>query len=124
MELYKVNNNATYLNRARDVVAFSMSGENGAPGGSLRWHEGDTYWNDAHHIGLAMETSYVDWTTHALRETGQWGGHDMTAAFTELYQLDGDVYWLNIAAGYLSYLHNNLKDANGRYPETWNAAAG
>jgi hypothetical protein len=196
MELYKVNNNATYLNRARDVLAFSMSGENAAPGGSIRWHEGDTsgtclcataptlvanlmiyqatgiaqyltdgqrlynwvkanrfgygpgyrgyenavvtqgamllyritgdvtYWNDAHHIGLAMETSYVDWTTHALRETGQWGGHDMTAAFTELYQLDGDVYWLNIAAGYLSYLHNNLKDANGRYPETWNSAPG
>src|SRR4029079_16410209 len=67
---------------------------------------------------------YVDWTTHALHETGQWGGHDMTAAYTELYQLDGDINWLNIAAGYLSYLHNNLKDANGRYPEDWSSAPG
>jgi hypothetical protein len=198
MELYRLNNNVTNLNRAREIVAFSMSGENvgTAPGGGIKFHEGDTsgtcrcataptmatnlmiyqatgiqqyltdgqrlynwikanqfgygpgyrgyenaviaqtamllyritgdvtYLNDAQHIGLAMETTYVNWATHALKETGQWGGHDMTAAYTELYQLDGDVNWLNIVAGYLSYLHNNLKDANGRYPEDWNSPPG
>jgi hypothetical protein len=198
MELYKANNNVTYLNRARDVIAFSMSGENvgTAPGGGIKFHEGDAsgecrcataptmvtnlmiyqatgiaqyltdgqrlytwirnnefgygpgyrgyenavitqaamllyritgntaYRDDAQHMGLAMESAYVDWSTHALHETGQWGGHDMTAAYTELYALDGDINWLNIVAGYLSYLHNNLKDANGRYPEDWSSAPG
>jgi hypothetical protein len=197
MELYNATKNVTYLNRAKDVVAFSMSGENHAgdnPDGGIRWHEPDnggtcicataptivsnlmiyqatntqqyltdatrlytwaknkgfgigpgyrgyenavvtqaaillykitgdaTCLNDARHMGLAMETAYVKWSTHALRETGQWGGHDMTNAYVELWQLDNDIYWLNIAAGYLKFLHDNCKDANGRYPENWDAA--
>jgi hypothetical protein len=197
MELYKATNNATYLNRAREVIAFSMSGENATnvtPGGGIRFHEGDangqclcataptttvnlmiyqatgiqqyltdatrlyswvkanrfgygpgyrgyenavitqaaillyritgtaSYLDDARHFALAMETSYINWNNHALNETGQWGGHDMTNAYVELYQLDGDVLWLNIVAGYLKYLHDNCKDASGRYPEVWSAA--
>jgi hypothetical protein len=199
MELHALNGNATNLSRAREIIAFSMSGENPtnvSPGGGIKFHEGDTsgqclcataptmttnlmiyratgiaqyltdgqrlynwvkanrfglgpgyrgyenavitqaaillyritgntvYLDDARHIGLAMETTYVNWANHALRETGQWGGHDMTAAYVDLYQLDGDINWLNIVAGYLSYLRNNLRDANGRYPETWDSAPG
>jgi hypothetical protein len=197
MELYKATNNTTYLSRARDVISFSMSGENPtnvSPGGGIKFHEGDTsgqclcataptmtvnlmiyqatgvqqyltdgqrlynwvkanrfgygpgyrgyenavvtqsamllykitgnavYLDDARHMGLAMESSYINWNNHALNETGQWGGHDMTNAYVELYQLDGDVYWLNLVAGYLKFLHDSCKDANGRYPEVWSAA--
>jgi hypothetical protein len=64
-----------------------------------------------------METYYVSYSSHALCETGQWGGHDMTNAYVELYQMDGDINWLNIASGYLKFLHDNCKDANGRYPD-------
>jgi hypothetical protein len=194
LELYAKTNNATYLNRAKDVIAFSMSGENAPsaqPGGGIRFHEGDadgtclcataptmvsslmirkaggdehyltdalrlynwvkanrfgygpgyrgyenavilqgalllwqltgdrTYLNDAEHIAYAMESTYIDWASHALRETGQWGGHDMTNAFVDLYNEDKDPTWLNVAAGYLTFLHENSKDADGRYPETW-----
>lgn len=194
MELYELTNDAKYLNRAKEVLAFSMSGENppnGNPNGGIRWHEGDTsgqclcgtapttvvnlqiykatgetkyltdgtrlytwmrtnrfglgpgyrgyenavitqaalrlfqitgeskYWDDAKHMGLAMETVYIDWNTHALHETGQWGGHDMSAAYVELYNQDKDINWLNIASGFLKHLHDNSKDANGRYPEVW-----
>jgi|GEM_PF-5925803 len=190
MELYLKTNNATYLNRAKETLAFSMSGENTA-GGSIRWREGDTsgtclcatapttvanlmlyratgtqqylndglrlynwvkanqfgygpgyrgyenavmtqaalllfkitgnytYLDDARHLGFAMETTYIDWQTHALKETGQWGGHDMTNAYVDLYEVTGDINWLNIATGYLQFVRDNGKDANGRYPETW-----
>ena len=194
MELHEKTQKAVYLERAREVLAFSMSGENAPdvqPHGGIRWHEGDAdgqclcataptlvanlmihratgeqqyltdglrlyewvknnrygygpgyrgyenavitqgaillfqithdykYLDDAHHIAYAMESNYVDWQTHALRETGQWGGHDMTNAYVDLFNADGDVTWLNIVAGYLEFLHANSKDQNGRYPETW-----
>lgn len=195
MELYRANGNVHNLNRAREVIAFSMSGENFGvePYGGIRFHEnnpsgqclcataptmtaslmiyqatgiqhyltdaqrlyhwvkanrfgtgpgyrgyenaviaqaaillyrvtGDAvYLNDAKHMALAMEASYIDLSSRALKETGQWGGHDMTNAYVDLYELDGDVNWLNIVAGYLSFLHDRLKDGEGRYPETWNA---
>lgn len=196
MELYQKTNNATYLNRAKEVLAFSMSGENtptSNPNGGIRWHEGDTgghclcataptavanlmiyratgtqqyltdglrlynwvkanrfgygpgyrgyenavvtqaalllfkitgnytYLDDARHIAYAMESTYIDWQTRALKETGQWGGHDMTNAYVDLYETDGDINWLNIVAGYLQFVRDNGKDANGRYPEWWNA---
>lgn len=193
MELYKVTRNVNYLNRAREIVAFSMSGENigTEPGGGIRFHENSpdgqclcataptmvsslmiyqatgiphylddglrlyhwvkanrfgigpgyrgyenavvaqaaillyritgqqVYLDDARSIGLSMESVYTDWNTRALKETGFWGGHDMTNAYVELYELDRDVNWLNIAAGYLSFLHEKLKDGNGHYPESW-----
>jgi rhamnogalacturonyl hydrolase YesR len=197
MELFEKTGNATYLARAKETIAFSMSGENppgAAPGGGIRWHEGDTsgqclcataptlvadlmirraggaesyltdarrlyawvkanrfgygpgyrgyenavmlqgalllwkltgddaYLDDAHHIALAMESTYLDWTSHALRETGQWGGHDMTNAYVDLYEADKDVTWLNLVAGYLQFLHDRCKDGDGRYPETWTDA--
>ncbi|MGQ8336066.1 beta/gamma crystallin-related protein [Sunxiuqinia sp. A32] len=196
VELYFETNNDTYLDRAKEVIAFSMSGENHEgddPAGGIRWHEGDpgqclcstaptmttnlmiyqatgeakylddgkrlydwvranrfglgggyrgyenavitqaairvyeiteesSYYEDARHMGLAMETVYIDYNNHALHETGQWGGHDMTAAYFDLYELDGDINWLNIVSGYLTFLHNNCKDLLGRYPEDWSDA--
>jgi hypothetical protein len=194
MELHEHTHDDAYLARAKEVLAFSMSGENPVdvmPFGGIRWHEGDadgqclcataptlvanlmihratgeqqyltdglrlynwvkanrygygpgyrgyenavitqgavllfqithdySYLEDAHHIAYAMESNYVDWQTHALRETGQWGGHDMTNAYVDLFNADGDVTWLNIVAGYLGFLHANSKDGSGRYPETW-----
>lgn len=195
MELHGLTNNNTYLTWAKEVIAFSMSGENPtnvSPGGGIKWQEGDTdgqcncataptilangliynatndaqyltdgirlfnwmkanrwragggyrgyenatlvsaalelfkatgnqvYLKDAQHQGLMMESAYVNQQTHALHETGQWGGHDMSAAYRDLYEMDGDINWLNIATGYLGYLHENCKDGQGRYPENWN----
>ncbi|MBN2486080.1 MAG: T9SS type A sorting domain-containing protein [Bacteroidales bacterium] len=195
MELYAKTNDTTYLNRAKKVIAFSMSGENGpedAAKGGISFHEnqdkvysicatapttvanlmvymatgeeqyktdgerlyhwmksqgwglgygyrgyengvqtqaailmfratGDSvYYSDAKYLANAMETVYINRQTRALNETGQWGGHDMTNAYVDLYELDGNPEWLNIAGGYLTYLHNVCKDDNGRYPEYWN----
>lgn len=191
LELYATDKNANNLDWARQIVDFSMSGENAAPNGGIRWHEGDkdgqcmcataptmvaslmlyqitgqqknlndairvykwtkandfgagpghrgyenaviaqaaillnritgdaSYLVDAQSIGHTMETFYIDRASHALRETAQWGGHDMANAYVDLYALDSDINWLNITTGYLSVLHDKLKDANGRYPEDW-----
>ena len=49
----------------------------------------------------------------------------MTNAYVDLYEIDHNPYWLNIAAGYLEFLHDNCKDtATGRYPESWNNTTG
>jgi hypothetical protein len=194
VELYQVTGKGVYFDRAKEALAFSMSGENQPgtqPGGGIRLREGDAdgqclcatapamlanlliyRWNpvpqyldsglrlyrwiknnrfgygpgyrgyenavvlqgalllweltndyafiaDAQHLAHAIESTYVDWQSHALREAGPWGGHDISAALVDLYEIDGDVSWLNLAAGYLKFLHDHGKDAEGRYPETW-----
>jgi hypothetical protein len=48
----------------------------------------------------------------------------MSAAYVDLYNQDKDINWLNIAAGYLNFLHTNDKDAVGRYPEDWSLIGG
>jgi hypothetical protein len=86
---------------------------------------GDSYLQQAQLMGAAMEHEFVDRDTHALKQTGKWGGHDMTDAYVELYQVDHNRHWLNIAAGYLEYLHTDCRDAaTGRYPASWDNAGG
>lgn len=209
MELHELTGSTEYLNRAREILVFCMSGENG-PGntydGGIRWHESNTdgvsicataptilanlmayqatgiehyltdgsrlyhwleaasflrtssgvyheinqgplgyltavviqsavrlyritadkaYLSEAQRLAAAMEAQFINTTTYALGQTGKWGGHDMTNAYVDLYEADGNPYWLDIAAGYLTFLHRNCKDpASGRYPESWNNTSG
>lgn len=80
----------------------------------------DKYLKDAQGLGHAMEARYISWQSKRLNEVGCWGGHDMTDAYVKMYEVDKDQNWLNIVAGYLTYLHDNCKDAQGYYPESWN----
>lgn len=81
----------------------------------------EVYLKDAQHLGHAMEAYYISWQTGALNECGKWGGHDMTDAYVEMYKVDGDRNWLDIAARYLTYLHDKCRSDNGAYPVMWNA---
>jgi len=84
-----------------------------------------SYLQEAQVMGAAMEHEFVNKDTHALKQTGKWGGHDMTNAYVALYEVDGNRHWLNIAAGYLEYLHVNGRDAaTGRYPTSWDRVGG
>ncbi len=78
-----------------------------------------TYLNEAQDMASAMESQFINGTTHALGQTGKWGGHDMTNAYVELYEVDGNPYWLDVATGYLEHLYNNWKE-NGLYAFHWN----
>lgn len=81
------------------------------------------YLTDAYHMAAALETHFVKAQTHALGQTGKWCGHDMTNAMADLYEVDGDQHWLDLAAGYLQYLHDHCK-FNGRYPTSWDDTSG
>ena len=197
MELYEITNNSTYLERAKDVVAFCMAGE--LDSGGLKWKEGGentyniiataattvanlmiyqasnetryydnglrlynwmksqewgfgpgyrayetavqcqaaillyeitgdvSYRDEAQYIGQENYNTYienVDPEYNILHETGQWGGHDLTNSYVALYEMDRDDKWLSYAKGYLKYLHDNCKDADGRYPEKWDDLSG
>jgi hypothetical protein len=85
----------------------------------------DSYLQEAQWMAAAMEHEFVNQATHALKQTGKWGGHDMTNAYVDLYEVDHNRHWLNIAGGYLDYLHANCKNAaTGRYPTSWDNAGG
>jgi hypothetical protein len=78
------------------------------------------YLLDAQQLGYSMEAVYISWQSQRLNEYGCWGGHDMTDAYVHMYNVDKNPYWLGVVAGYLSYLRNNCRDAQGYYPEQWN----
>jgi hypothetical protein len=85
----------------------------------------DIYLQHAQWMAAAMEHEFVNQVSHALKQTGKWGGHDMTDAYVELYEVDRNRHWLNIAGGYLDYLHANCKNAaTGRYPASWDSPGG
>ena len=208
LELYEVTGNAKYLNWAREILIFCMSGENGSgdsPDGGIRWHESNTsgasvcstaptilsnlmtyqitgiesylndgmrlYWwlvnsnlrlshwiyhennqgplgyqtgvmtqaavklfeitgdqeylNQAQLMAASMEDTFINGTTHALNQHGKWGGHDMTNAYVDLYLVDGNTYWLDVAAGYLEFLYLNcVEPESGLYTYVWSDTTG
>ncbi len=208
LELYEITDNSKYLNWAREILIFCMSGENGAgnnPAGGIRWHESDSngasvcstaptilanlmtyqftgidsylqngkrlywwlvdsdlrlsrwiyhetnqgplgyqtgvmtqnavrlfeitgedqYFSHAQLMAASMEDEFINGTTHALNQHGKWGGHDMTNAYVDLYLLDGNQYWLDLAAGYLEFLYLNcVEPETGLYPDVWNITYG
>ena len=84
-----------------------------------------TYLQEAQRLANAMEKEFIKWDTHELRQSGKWGGHDMTNAYIELYEVDHNPHWLNVVAGYLEFLHDNCKDqSTGLYPTDWNKTDG
>jgi predicted alpha-1,6-mannanase (GH76 family) len=81
------------------------------------------YLAQAQRLATKMEAQFVNAATHAFGQQGYWGGHDMTNALVDLYKVDGYQHWLDVAAGYLQYLHDNCK-FSGRYPDVWNNTNG
>jgi hypothetical protein len=80
------------------------------------------YLSEAQYMAKAMEIEFISSTTHRLNQHGKWGGHDMTNAYVDLYEIDHNPRWLNIVVGYLVYLQDNGFDPiTGRYPAVWNS---
>lgn len=80
---------------------------------------------EARRMAAAMETTFISGGTGALAQHGRWGGHDMTNACADLYAVDGDSRWLDLAARYLEHLYvNGINGAAGLYPERWEDTSG
>lgn len=136
LRLYQITNQQKYLNDGIRLYKFMKNDAGWGIGAGYRGYENavvmqasmllytitgeQEYLDDAYRLAYGMESHYIDWKTHRLNETGQWGGHDMTDAYVELYKIDQNPKWLNLAAGYAVYLHDNCKDELGFYPEYWN----
>ncbi|MBN2064332.1 MAG: discoidin domain-containing protein [Sedimentisphaerales bacterium] len=78
----------------------------------------EQYLTEAQRVAHAMVSRFVKADTHYLKANGKWCGHNMTDALVDLYEVDGDQYWLDVAAGYLEYLRNNCL-FDGLYSEYW-----
>ena len=83
------------------------------------------YLQEAQRMAASMEGVFINGNSYALTQYGRWGGHDMTNAFAELYEADGNTHWLDVVAGYLEYLYvNGIDGATGLYPEQWHDISG
>lgn len=82
------------------------------------------YLNEAQQIAHNMVSKFVNGSTHALKQTGKWCGHDMTNAFVHLYEVDGNYYWIDVAAGYIEYMYNNCKADSGLFNISWDNTTG
>jgi uncharacterized protein YyaL (SSP411 family) len=138
LQIYQATNEKKYLDDGLRLYEFMKREGNWGIGPGYRGYENavvmgvalllyqitaeQKYLNDAYQLAYSMETHYIAWESGRLNETGQWGGHDMTDAYVELYKIDNNPKWLNIVAGYLIYLHENCKDSNGFYTEEWNGS--
>ena len=84
----------------------------------------NNYLIESQHIAHNMVSKFVNGKTHALKQTGKWCGHDMTNALVYLYEVDGNQYWLDVAAGYLEFVYNNCKASNGLFNTSWDNTSG
>lgn len=136
LRLYQITNQKKYLNDGLRLYQFMKNEAGWGIGAGYRGYENavvmqasmllytitgeQEYLDDAYRLAYGMESHYIDRATHRLNETGQWGAHDMADAYVELYKIDKNARWLNLVAGYSTYLHENCKDELGFYPEYWN----
>ncbi len=135
LQLYEVTKEETYLENAIRLYEFMKQPGNWGIGPGYRGYENavimrvalmlhkitgeQKYLDDTYQLAYSMETQYIAWDTRRLNETGQWGGHDMTDAYVQLYEFDKNPRWLNIVAHYLIYIHDNAKNEKGFYTEEW-----
>ncbi|MDL2221981.1 Ig-like domain-containing protein [Parabacteroides sp. OttesenSCG-928-N08] len=135
LRIYRVTGEASYLEDAKGLYHYMRDIDGWGIGYGFRGYENavvmqcallmyqatgdEQYLDDTYQLAYSMETRYISWNSGRLNEIGKWGGHDMTDAYVYLYEEDNDPRWLHIAARYLTYLHDNCKDANGFYPEEW-----
>jgi hypothetical protein len=81
------------------------------------------YLTEAQRLAAKMEAEFVNASTHAFKQQGCWGGHDMTNALVDLYAIDKNPHWMDVVSAYLVYVHDNCK-FSGRYPDVWNNTSG
>lgn len=137
LKIYKETKEEKYLTDGKRLYDF-MKGQPWTIGDGARGYENavimqaalllyeiteeEVYLADAKQLGYSMAAFYTSWDSHKLNEYAVWGGHDMTDAYVHMYETDQNSYWLTVAAGYLTYLHDYCKDDQGFYTPIWNGS--
>jgi uncharacterized protein YyaL (SSP411 family) len=91
MEAYFNTHNALYLQRAKEVFKFIISGWNDDAGGGVTWLEGHNDQKPACSNGTALLVAL------------------------KIYEGNKDPYYLNWGKKFYSWEYNNLRDTNGIY---------
>jgi hypothetical protein len=80
------------------------------------------YLKEAQRIGRAAENHWVEGDSGAIHDAGKFA-HMLLEAFLAIGEQDGDARWRTLVCRSLCYVHDQLRDANGRYPGRWDRLA-
>ena len=81
------------------------------------------YLTEAQRIARAAENHWVDSDTGAMRDSGYFA-HMLLEAFIATNQRDHDPHWIDICTKCVIYLHEQLRDSQGRYSARWDLPRG
>jgi mannose/cellobiose epimerase-like protein (N-acyl-D-glucosamine 2-epimerase family) len=76
------------------------------------------YLEQAQRIGRAAEGRWIDGDSGAIRDAGKFA-HLLLEAFLAINEHDHDAHWPTIVNRSLGFVHDQVRDANGRYPGRW-----
>jgi uncharacterized protein YyaL (SSP411 family) len=80
------------------------------------------YLDEAKRVAASAEKFWVR-ENGAVADSGRFA-HMLMESYLELYQQSGDKHWAETVERTLVYVHDNLREPNGRYPFTWEKKAG
>jgi rhamnogalacturonyl hydrolase YesR len=76
------------------------------------------YLAEAQRIADRAKSRWLIADNQGLRDSGRFA-HMLIEAFLAVYDLDNDPRWLKVASANMIFVHDNLPDAQGRYPGRW-----
>ncbi|RYD47818.1 MAG: hypothetical protein EOP85_04765 [Verrucomicrobiaceae bacterium] len=80
------------------------------------------YLEEAKRVARASEKQWVS-GNGAVADSGRFA-HMLMESYIALHQQDKDQHWAEIVERTLTYVHDNLRGENGRYPHRWDRPAG
>lgn len=81
-----------------------------------------SYLEEAKRVAAASEKFWVR-ENGAVNDSGRFA-HMLMESYLALYQRDKDKHWAETVERTLTYVHDNLRSQDGRYPHSWSRPAG
>lgn len=78
------------------------------------------YLTEAQRIARASEQHWIDSKTGTIRDSGCFA-HMLLEAFLAVHEQKHDLHWIEVSNRCVAFVHNSLRDDQGRYPEHWDA---
>jgi uncharacterized protein YyaL (SSP411 family) len=80
---------------------------------------GERQWlEEAQRLARAAEAKWVEPETGAIKDGGSFA-HMLVEALLAVYEIDGDPRWRRLVEHALVYLHDKVRDPEGRYDHSW-----
>lgn len=80
---------------------------------------GERQWlEEAQRMARAAEAKWIDPETGAIKDGGSFA-HMLVEAFLAVYKIDRDPRWRRLVERALIYVHDSVRDPEGRYAHSW-----